>query len=152
MHSEFDELIDELRCWNNGTGIGVLEWLSGIGSFEQAVAYAALFWPEFLEHDGCVFVRYVSDVDYQRWLLVLGGDKTKVEELINHFHIEDMFKNVPVPPSDKQAVFIGNKMREMLESKLARDFPERQFIVQLSEDKGVVNTSYSLTFFQDRVA
>jgi hypothetical protein len=60
MSTNFDKLIPELRHWNNGKGIHVLEWLSAIGNYEHAIAYAELFWPDFVEHDGCVLLGAID--------------------------------------------------------------------------------------------
>jgi len=53
----YQALIPELKLWNGGNGIGIDGWLCGVGSYELAIAYQRLFWPEFIAHDDCVFFR-----------------------------------------------------------------------------------------------
>src|SRR5690349_11931199 len=93
--TDFSELIPELSQWNNGRGIDVDSWLNGIGSFEHAIAYGNLFWPEFVEHDGCIFVGGVNPKNYKAWLKQTRGDKAATERVMNHLHLGDLFPNAP---------------------------------------------------------
>ena len=54
------DLVPETRDWNNGLGIDLESWIGCTGGFEQAIGYGELFWPEFLEMDGCVFFAGVA--------------------------------------------------------------------------------------------
>ncbi len=78
---DFNKLIPELARWNNGKGISVDLWINGIGSFEHAIAYGQLFWPEFIEFDGCIFRKHVWDLKrYEGFLKQTRGDKTALKE------------------------------------------------------------------------
>lgn len=45
------DLIPETREWNEGRGIDLESWIGCVGSFEHAIAYGEIFWPDFAEHD-----------------------------------------------------------------------------------------------------
>ena len=47
--TDFNKLIPEMRDWNNGAGIDVRSWIGCSGSFELAIGYSTIFWPEFVE-------------------------------------------------------------------------------------------------------
>jgi hypothetical protein len=58
--------------------------------FENGLAaYQKLFWPDFVEHDDCVFLA-LDEAIYRQWLQQTGGDKRKVEAVMNHRHIIDL--------------------------------------------------------------
>ena len=54
MKTDFHKLIPELKDWNNGNGIDVQSWIQCVGSFQKAIGYSTMFWPEFVEIEGCV--------------------------------------------------------------------------------------------------
>jgi hypothetical protein len=128
--TDFNELIPELSLWNDGKGIDVDLWINGIGSFEHAIAYGNLFWPKFVEHDGCIFVGGVDSKNYKIWLKKLRGDKAAIERLLNHLHLDDLFPNASARTM-KQKIYLAKLIKEMWESKLKRDFPELEFEVIL---------------------
>lgn len=40
-----ERLIPELAGWNDGKGISVESWISGIGRYDHAIGYCTIFWP-----------------------------------------------------------------------------------------------------------
>ena len=48
MKTDFHKLIPELKDWNNGDGIDVQSWIECVGSFQKAIGYSTMFWPEWL--------------------------------------------------------------------------------------------------------
>jgi hypothetical protein len=40
-------------------------------------AYRRIFWPNFIEHDGCVFLAF-DEAIYQQWFHQTRGDKRKI--------------------------------------------------------------------------
>lgn len=55
MKTDFNLLIPELKDWNNGQGIDIESWIGCMGDFEKAIGYSVIFWPSFVEIEGCVF-------------------------------------------------------------------------------------------------
>ena len=135
MAVDLNKLIPELPLWNNSEGIDAEGWLSCMGSYELAVAYAEFFWPQFLEHDGCVFRGTVDEKNYQDWIEYTKGKKTSVEAVINHVHIVDIFPNAEKLPSKEQVLYLGRKLKAMWEAKLKQDFPDKKITVFFPEDE-----------------
>ena len=145
------DLIPETRAWNDGNGIDVKSWLSCIGSFVHAIAYGELFWPDFVEHDGCVFFAEFSETSYRGFMDQTKGNKKAVEAVMNHRHVLDLFPSNYANVSKDQIVYLGRLLREMWETKLRRDFPQRTFVVSFAEDSAEDLLGYEVTFFQDDV-
>jgi hypothetical protein len=53
---------------------------------------------------------------------------------MNHAHVVDLIEGQDGGPSDEQLVYVGRLLREMWESKLAREFPDRKFFVHFEEE------------------
>jgi len=151
---DFQVLIPELAKWNNGKGISVELWINGLGNFEHAIAYGRLFWPDFVEYDGCIFLSQYFDIEnYNNWMKSTKGNKTAVEKVMNHRHIVDYFPNSPKPqPTKEQMVYFGNYLKELWDCKLKRDFPERNIVVEFFEGEDVVDDVYDfeILFYQNR--
>jgi len=52
-----ESMKSELASWNNGRGIGLLDWTTNSGNFSLAVGYSELFWPRFVEFEEDVLVE-----------------------------------------------------------------------------------------------
>ena len=85
------DLVPETREWNNGGGIDLAAWIGCVGSYEKAIGYGEVFWPDFAEHDGCVFFANFSEDSYQGFMQQTGGKRQAVEAVMNHRHILDLF-------------------------------------------------------------
>ena len=132
-----------------GQRLTPLGWLANIGSLGQAIAYAELFWPTFVEHDGCILLSGRFDQDnFQRWLVATGGDRSAVEGVINHTHILDLFVQHNTEPTREQVVWLGRLLKEMWQAKLECDFPDRRIVVSFPEDAGDDLLGYEITVFQ----
>lgn len=110
-----------------------------------------VLWPDFTEYDGCVFCHKLDDADeqtYRDWLTQLGGDRPRVEAVMNHQHIVDLLEHVVESPSRDVVLTFGRLMRDLWTAKLSRDFPERRFTVSFDEDHCDDLVDYEITFFQ----
>lgn len=145
------DLVPELREWNNGKGIDLDSWLGCVGSFGHAIAYGELFWPEFVEHDGCILFAGFSEVSYQGFLDQAKGDKTAVEAVMNHRHILDLFPSDYSNASKVQIMYLGRLLKEIWGTRLRQEFPQKNLVVSFSEESAVDLLDYELTFFQVRV-
>ncbi len=131
--TDFNELVPELARWNDGNGISIDSWINGIGNFEHAIAYGHFFWPEFIEHDGCIFRKNVWNLqNYQAWLTKTRGDKTAIERVMNHLHLSDLYPNA-AESTTAQKLYLAGLLKEIWECKLKRDFPDLEIQVELVE-------------------
>jgi len=78
------------------------------------------------------------------------GDRSRVESVINHLHILDMFDSEGFEPTEQVVVHVARLLRDMSSCKLQRDFPDRKFRVEIYDGSPDDLLAYELTFFQDR--
>ena len=111
-----------------------------------------VLWPQFAEHDGCVFSHELCESDKQTfrdWMEQTAGDRRAVEAVMNHLHIVDILEHTLDSPSREAVLTFGRLIRDLWTAKLARDFPDRHFIVTFPEDHCNDLVDYEITFFQE---
>jgi hypothetical protein len=150
MHQDADKLIPELRQWNDGRGISLDAWTSCIARYDHAVGYATIFWPDFVLYDGCVLLCEPDPASYRDWMAHCGGNKTAVEQVMNHRHIADIFINSEIAPTKELVVHIGRLLKDMWQCRLRRDFPDRLIKVEFYEDGSDDLLQYHVTVFHER--
>jgi hypothetical protein len=121
-------------------------WLDNIGRYDAAAAYASLFWPAFTEVDGCVLLGPAVPKYYNEWKAKFGQETWKIESVLNHRHILDLFP-MDRDPSKELILHLGNVMKEMWTEKLRRDFPDRKFVVSFPEDFNFGIDNPEITFY-----
>jgi hypothetical protein len=112
-------------------------YIESRGSVELAVAFAKLFWPDFVERRGCVILSdgFTED-NFAAWWDRLGGDCVAIERVLNHLHVGDLV------PSDTTALdaavfqFLGATIVEAWSARVRALFPDRRFIVRLERTAG----------------
>jgi hypothetical protein len=150
--NDFAALIPELKTWNSGKGVDIATWISCEGDHKHLIGYAQILWPHFVEHDGCIFLGESIDEDnYRAWLAQTKGDKKRVEAVINHRHIVDLFsRSQHDPPTQDVVLYIGRLIKEIWQTKLSHDFPGREITVTFPDDALKDILEYEITFFQER--
>jgi hypothetical protein len=83
----------------------VTAWLTNVGRYEDAVRYGALFWPTFAEMDGCVFLGSGVPDTFGEWRAKLGADRQRIEAVLNHRHILELFLGAPEPCRSDEATW-----------------------------------------------
>jgi hypothetical protein len=149
-HVDFNRLIPELPLWNNGGGVSIETWIGCLGNYEHAIAYAQLFWPRFVEHDERIFLAHgFAETAYESCLRNAPDNKRGVQALLNHRHIADYFVNTEPGPTLEMILYFGRLLKETWEAKLQRDYPDRQFTVDFSEEPAEDLLAYEITFFEE---
>jgi hypothetical protein len=97
----------EMRATWTGPTINLWNFLDFKGSMELGYAFASMFWPELIEfQDGIFVAEQFSQDSFNQWMQSLDGSLTKVEAVMNHVHVNDLFMNAPtddnLPPSVKK--------------------------------------------------
>lgn len=146
--ADFSKLIPDLSKWNNGAGIDIRAWLGRAGNIELAIGYSSLFWPNFVEFEGCVFCAGFSEESYRGFMRQCKGDRRKVEAVMNHRHIFDYFSHYQSDATAEQVQYLGRVLKEIWQAKLAADFPRRRFEVRFDEGLFKYLNDYQLTFWQ----
>jgi hypothetical protein len=111
-----------LRGRAQGDSISVLK------KFELAAAFVKLYWPDFNEVDGSIFLaEQYSEANYRAWR-ERGVARDQVESVINHCHVYDLFLNADRDQVDP-VVFetIGKTLQKTWACALSDAFPNRTF-------------------------
>jgi hypothetical protein len=124
-------------------GFDVLDVLHAHGSGIDALAYAALFWPEFMEHRGMV-VRALEwgDADQLPTLDATlerhGSDRREAEKSVNWVDVGELFGPRKLESSQEDDLALARLLREMWAARLSQSFPDRRFAVEIltPEDTG----------------
>jgi hypothetical protein len=82
----------------------------------------------------------------------LEGDRTRVERVMNHLHIMDMFTSEDFEPTEPVVTHVAQLLKDMWSCKLVRDFPQRSFHVEIHDGTPDDLLGYEITFFQKRPA
>jgi hypothetical protein len=116
-----------------------------------AIALLDIFWPDFEEVDGSIFLatnypKRASDLEN-------GLDRTGIEALMNHTHMIDLFKhNAGIQPIDEDderfydydhpdfssLCELAKTIAQMWFQKLKLDFPQYDFRVYYTQDEDPV--------------
>ncbi len=146
--TDFNELIPELKEWNNGAGIDPESWTSNSGRFDLAVGYSTFFWPRFVEHKGYVLRKGFSEKSLRSFESNPRSTKQSIEWVMNHIHIEDLHPHLEA--SEHQLVFLGNLLCEIHRVKLSHEFPDREFQVEFKSEPNLNYEDYQMSFWQKR--
>jgi len=114
-------------------------------------AWRSLLWPDFVEHDGCVFRAKLDgkgEQTYRDWMAQTKSDRKQVEAVMNHLHIADVLGGVVESPSHEVVLVFGRLLRDLWTQKLSKDFPGRKFVVSFPEDHTDHVVEYEITFYQ----
>jgi hypothetical protein len=97
----------EMRATWTGSTISLWSFVNLKGSMELGYAFASLFWPELIEFRGGIFVAELFGEDsFDRWMLALDRNLTRVEAMMNHVHVHvhDLFLNAPTDDHPSRSV------------------------------------------------
>ena len=149
--ANYKELLPKLK--NHWSGDDIDGWIHIEGDLEFLIGYARILWPDFLEHDTCIFREEAfSEETYQGFMKQTNQDRNAVEAVMNHIHILDLFScNIATEPkpSRKLISHVGQLLKEMWSAKLHRDYPHKSITVSFLENPLDDLIGYQVTFFQE---
>ncbi|MGX5681484.1 hypothetical protein [Schumannella luteola] len=134
--------LPEIATWMAGwqPGVDSLDFLGQNVSIAKAVALLRLYWPEFVEDRGGVFVSSgYSRRGLDEWMVELEGDMPRIEHVMNHVHLWDVFA-AELPDDGTGVVYgpalkeLGQLLAESWRAALRLAFPDRSFVVEYSDD------------------
>jgi hypothetical protein len=135
---ELPEVSTWASSWNPPLSAG--DFLSQRVSVAKALAVMRLFWPEFVEVRGCVLLssQYTAS-GFQTWWETLDGDRERIERVMNHVHLWDVFGPTladDASTSTEEAALeeLGQLMRRTVTAALLDAFPRRKSEVVYSTD------------------
>ena len=149
MKIDFTQLIPELNEWNNDKGIAVESWIGCVGDFQKAIGYSTLFWPDFVEVEGCIVREGVSRENVIEWTEKHIDNPCRAEETINHLHLDSLHHKGCEDISSERLSYLGRILKDIYACKLKRDFPNKTFVVKFYEPADKQDfANYILTFYQ----
>lgn len=147
---KIDALIPDLKLWNGGRGISATEWLYCEPKMDLPVAYSGLFWPSFVIAGAYVLRKGFDPKNLKSWEEA-EEHPGAIEAAMNVIYPYDL--SVPVGGewselASRQAVYLGGILADIHRVKLARDFPDRRFIVEFWDGTQPEGDEISLSFWQ----
>ena len=109
--------------------------------------FSSLFWPRFVEHRGCVLlVERFDPQNFERWWEELDGDHARVERVINHVHLWDLFVNDESDLADESLSELAAVLSYTWRASLEAAFPSRAFdVIAVTDDPSEYGPT--VTFF-----
>jgi hypothetical protein len=96
-----------------------------------------------------VFREGVTESHVSGWMASTGNDTKAVEATINHLHVVDIQAGGSCEvASEIQVRFLGETLRAAWAAKLAIDYPDRKFVVELLEGTPTNLGEYQVQFYQ----
>lgn len=112
-------------------GFDVWDYLNLRSDFDMAAAFTKLFWPDFVEVDGCVLLKgSYSPENFKKWMSSYEGDRRAVESMMNHLHLWDTFLNSPkdVEYPEQLHEYLVNAVLFGWKQVLHESFPDKRFV------------------------
>ncbi len=149
-----EKLIPDLKEWRrlNGEDFSIDSWTSFEGNIKLAIGYSLMFWPDFMEHNGCVFTKDGFSIsNFNDWTGATYIKKfAQIERVLNHIHIMDLFSGDERNKINfDQIKYLGEKLCKIYAVKLKSDFPNREFIFTFNINEELELDEYELTFYQE---
>lgn len=152
-----EKLIPDLIEWRkyNGVDFSIEDWMVSEGNIRLTIAYSLLFWPEFIEYDGCIILKNkFSAQNFENWKKAgYVKNYAQIESVLNHIHLLDLFGTEEKKDeiNYEQILFLGNKLCEIYTAKLKIDFPEKKFIFKFNGNEKIETfDDYEITFYQEK--
>ena len=154
MDSDF--LVRKLKqkySQHDTNNFNVFDFISALGSPIDAMMYLKLFWPDFIEVDGMVFLKHVAeelekDAIYKT-LQHFDRDLTKTEKSYNLFEVSVAFGKAAGETTEDEDHWLATQIAGMWSCRLKILYPERHFIVEVLEAEET-GGEIGILFYQQR--
>jgi len=146
-----DQLKD-FQVWKaaNSDAFSLGDYLFGVSNLETAIAFTKLFWPDSLVHEEGIFLTDGFSIDnYKEWKEKLDGDITSIEKIMNLRYVDDLLPSAD-DISRNNLIYFGQTLADMWESKLAKTFSGKLFLVECNFDEDDQDSKVTVTFSQIR--
>ena len=126
--------LPQLEGWMASAGFDPRTFILSTTTVAEAAATSLLFWPDFIEYRGCVFLRFVFDEQtIDNWFSELKGDGKAVESVANHVHLWDVFA-AKTDAENRVLAGLASRLAQMWNAALRFSFPDRKFVVTVTDD------------------
>lgn len=153
-----EEIIESLKIYfpkEDCTNFEIGDFVSAFGSPLLAIAYSKLFWPEFVEFEGMVFLAEAFDNEAQQRvseaLKQNIESKSEIEEAFNLYEVPSYFFGTNAgDTTEDEDHELAKIMAEMWMAKLRMDFPNKAFKMEIVPPE-VSGGEVSLLFYQEEI-
>lgn len=149
---DWSEVIVGLRKFQsdfNNPGLNLRDFVKYKSDFDLAFAFCKLFFPDFVQVEGCVLLTDAHDpATFDAWKNKLNGRTQDIEATLNHTHIYDLFSDSGDDAEVSLEIFeeIGKYIAKSWVIALKEAFPEKQFDIHFSS--GPDDYGPTITFYQ----
>jgi hypothetical protein len=143
--------MSEFQQWKkaNGDDFSIWDYLSGVANVEVALAFTTLFWPDFVEYDGGIFLAESFNQEiYEQWKAELGNDIAAIERVMNHQHIDDLLPGAENVGIDNLFA-LGKVIKQMWENRLKSCYPKRNYQAFCNKDEYTVVVTFCKTISRE---
>lgn len=115
------------------------DYLDHEGGLRFVLAAAWLFCPETVEYRGGVFLKErFSRGTVDDWFNNLGGDRQRIEAVVNHVELWATFGNTPLTDDDRlgeELPQLALALGECWQGVLSARYPDREIAVEVSDEE-----------------
>jgi hypothetical protein len=159
---EDDRLLNSLRRIYTDLdtqNFDVLDFVAAFGSPLQALMYSRLFWPEFVEIDGMVFLKESMEYEDDRRRLAealehYGGNLTRTEQSFNLLEVPSSlftrYEALDETTEEEEDLWLAQRLAQMWRACLSHRYPGREFVVEVLEEDTGGGDPVSVIFYQHR--
>jgi hypothetical protein len=120
--------------WNIG------EYLNLKFDLNAAVAFSKLYFPDFIERDGCVLLGFTYNEEaFSQWFEIFHGDIPAIEKKCNSYEIADYFQlnrplDEPLDVYNRAIDELGKALKTSWEINCKILFPTKNIVVQVFDE------------------
>jgi hypothetical protein len=120
------------------TGFNAFDFIHAFGSGREALLSAQLFWPEFAEFKGMIFLRQTIETEDDKRRIEeafkrYGADVAKTEQSFNIVEIPNLFGRRMGETDEDEDRLLAEILAEIWTSRLHGLFPDHQFDINILE-------------------
>jgi len=118
-----------------------------------AIAFSKLYFPDFIEKDGCIILGFLYDkTTFNEWYERFNGDTTAIESMCNSYDVMDYFglnRSQDESPDLYNQIIdeFAKILKKSWEANCKLLFPERKMIVEVYDQ---YNTT-RITLFTEKI-
>lgn len=151
--AEFVERLRGMFPDEDTTGFNPFDLLYRFGSPLTALLYSELFWPQFVEFSGMVFLEsdVEDDADRERIMVALArhaGDTQHVEKIFNYVEVPSLFGRRAEESTNQEDRLLAERMAVMWRARLAELYPDKSFEIQIVEPPHGSDDELGFCFYQ----
>jgi hypothetical protein len=131
-------------------GLGIWDYLRYRCDIDLAATFGTLFWPSFVEINGCIVLEErSSEEQVAQWLDHFAGDRMQTELMVNHTHVYDLFPGTGDEATDAAlSAFLAHVLERTWACALREAYPEADFSIESHTDP--LEYGPTITFYQRR--